>query len=93
MQAELYIRNQLFHTWEFENADYREPFCQVGFEEKQQLWAQIIERCKSDVGPVIWSNPHEFYVIVPARIQPADVDPEEQEIFLQQISEHKNGIL
>jgi hypothetical protein len=93
MIVELYIHGQLFRQWEFDLADYREPFCQVGFDEKEQLWARIIEQCKAEVESVTWINPYEFYVIVPAMIQPADVDPEDQEKFLQQIIENQNSSL
>lgn len=93
MQVELHIHGQLYRQWEFHHADYREPFCQVGFDEKETLWARIIEKCKNEVDPVIWSNPHEFYVIVPARIQPADIDPYDQEKFLEIISDLKKTSL
>lgn len=93
MRVELYIHGQLYRQWEFEFADYREPFCQVGFDEKENLWAQIIEQCKREVDPVISSNHYEFYINVPARIQPADVDPEEQEQLLNHIIDKQNSSL
>jgi hypothetical protein len=92
MLVELYIHGQLYRTWEFDRADYHEPYCLVGIEEKERLWAQIIEKCKAEVGLVIYS-PHTFCFIMPARIQPADVDPEEYEKFLLQIIENEQSIM
>ena len=93
MLVELHIHGHLYRQWQFDFADYREPFCQVGYDEKQKLWAQIIEQCKNEVDPIIRSNPYEFFIMVPARIQPADVDPEEQEQLLNHIIDKQNSSL
>lgn len=93
MRVDLYISAKLFHTWEFEHAVYYEALCEVSHEEQKELWARILENCKREVAPIIARYPYEFFVIIPARIQPANVDPEEQEKFLHQIIENQNSIL
>lgn len=93
MRVELYIHGQLYLSWEFEHADYRETYCLVGVEEKEQLWAQIIEKCKREVELVICNNPHQFFVTIPARIQPGNVDPEDYENFLLEIIENEQSII
>ncbi len=91
MRVELYIRGQLFHTWEFENADYYDQVCKVNNDERSKLWARIIENCKKEIDHIVDIRICEFHIVIPARIQPADVDPAEQEMFLQQIIENQNS--
>ena len=91
MQVELYIQGQLYRKWEFDLAVYYEPQCKVNHEEKKVLWQRIIETCKNDVQTVICNNPYEFHMVIPARVQPADIGSDEQEKFLQEIIEHKSS--
>lgn len=91
MRVELTIRGLLWHVWEFENADYYDQVCKVNNEERAMLWARVIENCKREVQHIVDIRICEFHIVVPARIQPADVDPEEQEKFLQQIIENQNS--
>lgn len=93
MRVELYIQGQLFHTWHFDHAQYYEALCEVSHEEEKELWRRVLETCKKEVEPLISIYSYEFHIVVPARIQPADVDPQEQEKFLEQIIENQNGIL
>jgi hypothetical protein len=93
MRVDLHINGRPFKQWVFEHADYHEPFCQVGFDEKEKLWKQIIDTCKWKVKPIMSRYPYEMYVTVPARIQPADIDQEEQEQFEKLIIEKLNSEL
>lgn len=90
MRVELFIRGELFHTWHFEHAQYYEALCEVSHEEVKELWTRIIDNCKREVQPIIARYPYEFHVVLPARIQPADIVPYDQEKFLEIISDLKN---
>jgi hypothetical protein len=91
----IHTGGSLLRQWHFEFADYREVFCQVGFEEKEKLWDQIKEKCINEKGVLsnLLNNPWVMYVIVPARIQPADIDPDENERFLNHIIEKTKSSL
>ncbi len=91
MRVELYIRGELFHTWEFDLLEFYDPLCELNHNERVEMWARILETCKREVEFAIMNKPYEFYFILPARKQPADINPEDQEIFLQQIIEHKSS--
>lgn len=93
MLVELYISGHLYRQWQFDQANYYEPLCQVTFDEKTELWRRIIDNCKQEVEPVIRSNPHEIYITMPARVQPGDVDPDDYERFIDHIIENKNSSL
>jgi len=95
MTVELYINGRLFQQWDFQHADYHEAFCQVGFAEKERLWEVIKAKCLEDIDiqRAILHSAWALYFTIPARIQPADVDPEEQERLLSHIIENKNSIL
>lgn len=92
MRIELYISGQLFRTWEFEQVEYYDPLCEVTHQERKMLWDQVIENCKKEVELVISANSYEFFVILPARLQPAEIRPEEQEQFINQLIDLKIGI-
>jgi hypothetical protein len=87
MRVELFIKGKLFHTWHIEHAVYYEALCEVSHEEEKELWTRIIENCKQELLPIIARYPYEFYIVQPARIQPADIDPCDQEKFLELISD------
>lgn len=89
MLVELYIRGRLHRGWLIESIVFYEPICQVTHDERKKLFALIIENCKKDMGSVVLTKPYEFFITVPARIQPADINPEEQEKFLQLLLENK----
>lgn len=91
MHVELYIRGRLFHTWYFDHAKYYDALCEVSHEEEKELWVRILENCKREVEPIITRYPYEFYMLLPARIQPADIDPYDQEKFLEIIGDFKNN--
>lgn len=92
MQVELYIRGELFHTWEFGHAVYYEALCEVSHEEQKELWIRILQNCKREVEPIIARYSFEIHVVVPARIQPADIDAEEYEAFLPVVIEIENRL-
>ncbi len=89
MRVELHIRGELFHTWEYDLLEFYDPLCELTNKEREEMWARILENCKREVEFVIMNKPYEFFFILPARKQPADVDLEDNEKFLQHLIENQ----
>lgn len=89
MWIELYINGELNRSWFFENGNFKEPFCEAGFEEKRRMWEEIRLKCLLEVSQEIdlyLVERFELIVTVHARIQPADITDQEYQLFLDQLA-------
>lgn len=89
MFVELHINGELKRNWHFENGNFKEPFCEAGFQEKQRMWNEIKVNCKLsalEASINLYDVEHyEFFVRIRARVQPDDITDEEYQEFLQQV--------
>lgn len=92
MRVELYIRGELFKEWIFDLVEFYEPHCPVVHDERKQLFDRVMESCIKEVDPIVMAMPHQFELIVPARVQPADIDVDEYEAFLPVVIEIENRL-
>ena len=86
MYVSLIINGVIKGSWYYDHTQFKEPFCEVGHDEKSQMWDKIINECKEKAGSMIYeSGAYELYFTIPASIQPKHIPDKEYWEFVDEI--------
>jgi hypothetical protein len=91
MYVELILNGVVKKLWHYDNADFLEPFCEAGHDERTRLWNKVVNECREDAGGLLFQTPYEMYINIRPRIQPKDISDDEYREFEQMLEENNNN--
>lgn len=91
MYVELIVDGVIKRSWYYENADFFEPFCEAGHEERKAIWNRIVTECRDKASGLIYQAPFEMNFNIKAKIQPKDIPDEEYWEFVRMLEEKQSN--
>jgi hypothetical protein len=93
MYVELILNGVVKKLWHYDNADFLEPFCEAGHEERNRLWNKVVNECRDNAGGLLFQTSYEMYIVIRPKVQPKDIDDEEYREFERMLEEKRNNNL
>lgn len=91
MYVELIVDGVVKKAWYYENADFDEPFCEAGHEERRAIWNKVVTECQDRASGLIYQVPYEMYINIRPKIQPKDISDEEYWEFVRELEGKQNN--